>query len=85
MSRIHLKIDRLVLNGLRPGQDKVFVETLRAQLLHILSDRASRGEWARSHRTSVLKLDPVPLETGTVGAAKLGKRIGQAVAKGLTP
>ena len=83
MSRIHLKIDRLVLNGLHPGQDKVLVETLRAQLLHILSDRASRGEWARSHRTPVLKLGRVPIDAGAAGARKFGAQVARRIGRGL--
>jgi hypothetical protein len=85
MSRIRLDIDRLVLNGFQPLEAKALTEALRSQLSRVLSDPRTRHEWARSHRTPVLKLGPVPLETGTVGAGKLGKRIGQAVGKGLKP
>jgi hypothetical protein len=85
MSRIRLTIDRLELNGFEPLEGKALSEALRSQLSDMLSDHATRAEWARSHRTQVLKLGTVPLETGTVGAGKLGKRIGQAVGKGLKP
>ena len=85
MSRIHLRIDRLVLNGLQPGQDKVLVETLRTQLSQILSDSACRGEWARSHRTPVLKLGRVPIEPGASGARKFGMQIAHGIARGLRP
>ena len=85
MSRIRLDIDRLVLNGFQPLEAKTLTEALRSQLSLALSDPRTRHEWARSHRTPVLKLGPVALETGTVGAGKLGKRIGQAVGKGLKP
>lgn len=83
MSRIRLTIDRLVLNGFDALEGKALSEALRAQLSDVLSDRATRAGWAHSHRTPMMKLGPVPLEAGTVGACKLGKRIGQAVGKGL--
>jgi hypothetical protein len=83
MSRIRVNIDRLVLNGLEPLEAKALEEAFRDQLSQVLADHTKRSEWPRSHRTSVLKLGPVPLETGTVGAVKLGKRIGQATGKGL--
>jgi hypothetical protein len=85
MSRIHLKIDRLVLNGLQPGQDKALVEALRTQLSKILADRGTRAEWARSHRTPLLKLGSVPLGTGTTGAKNLGTQIARGIGKGLKP
>jgi hypothetical protein len=85
MSRIRLDIDRLVLNGFELQEAKTLTEALRSQLSLVLSDPRTRNEWARSHRTPVLKLGPVPLETGTEGAGKLGKSIGQAVGKGLKP
>jgi hypothetical protein len=85
MSRIRLDIGQLVLNGFQPLEAKALTDALRSQLSRALSDPRTRHEWARSHRTPVLKLGPVPLEAGTMGAGKLGKRIGQAVGKGLKP
>jgi hypothetical protein len=84
MSHIRLNIDRLVLNGFEPAEAKTLTEALRSQLSLMLSDPRTRRAWA-SHRTPVLKMGPVPLETGTAGAGKLGTRIGQAVGKGLKP
>jgi hypothetical protein len=85
MSRIHLKIDRLVLNGLQPGQDKVLVEALRTQLTQILSDKNTRAAWARSHRTPVLKLGRVPIGAGNAGAKKFGMQIARSIGRGLKP
>ena len=85
MSRIHLTIDRLVLHGLEPRESKALVETLRTQLSQTLSDRATRAEWARSHRTPVLKLGRMPLEAGTAGARKFGKQMARAMGRGLKP
>jgi hypothetical protein len=83
MSRIHLTIDRLVLKGLQPGQDKALVESLRAQLAEMLKDRRTRAEWARSHRTPVLKLGRLPLEAGSAGGRKIGAQIARGIARGL--
>jgi hypothetical protein len=83
MSRIHLTIDRLVLKGLQPGQDKALVESLRAQLTEMLSDRSTRAEWARARRTPVLKLGPVPMEAGSAGGRKIGAQIARSIGRGL--
>jgi hypothetical protein len=85
MSRIHLQIDRMVLNALEPGQEKALVEALRTQLTQILSDRGQRGEWARSHRTPVLKLGRIPIAPGSAGAGRLGAHIARGIGRGLKP
>ena len=85
VSRIHLTIDRLVLKELNTADSKALTETLRAQLSQMLSDGKTRAEWARSHRTPVLKLGRMPLEAGSAGARNLGKQIARAVGKGLKP
>jgi hypothetical protein len=85
VSRIRVNIDRLVLNGFRQLEGKALAEALQSQLCLGLADATSRSDWARSRRTTALKMGPVPLETGAVGARKLGSRIGQAVIKGLKP
>jgi hypothetical protein len=85
MSRIHLTIDRLVLDGLQSGQEKALVEGLRAQLTEMLADRGTRAEWARSHRTPVLKLGRLPLESGASGGRQIGTGIGCGIGRGLKP
>ncbi len=83
MSRIRLTVDRLVLNGFEALEGKALSEAMRAQLSQMLSERANRAEWARSHRTPVMKLGRMPLEAGTAGAGKLGRQVARAVARGL--
>jgi hypothetical protein len=83
MSRIHLRIDRLVLHGLEPGQEKALVESLRHELSQVLSAPASRGEWARSHRTPVLKLGQMPIDPGNAGARKFGAQLARGIGRGL--
>ena len=85
VSRIRLTIDRLRLNGLESGDAKALAETLRAHLPQVLSQRALRANWARSHRTPVLKLGRMPLDAGTAGARKFGKQMARAVGRGLKP
>lgn len=85
MSRIHLVIERLVLNGLQPGQEKALIESLRSQLSQILSDRRKRAEWARSHRTPLLKLGRMPIDAGSVGAWKFGAQLARGIGSGLKP
>ena len=80
-----MNIGRLVLNGFEQRDAKAVAEALQRQLSQVLADQTTRSEWARPHRTPVVKLGAVPLETGTSGAANLGRRIGRAVGKGLKP
>ena len=85
VSRIRMNIDRLVLNGFEQHEARALSEDLQSQLLHVLADKIGRNDWMRSHRTPVVKLGAVPLEHGTSGTRKLGRRIGRAVGKGLKP
>jgi len=85
VSRIRLTIDRVVLNGFDAVEGKALSEALRSQLADALADGATRGEWARSHRTPVLKLGRMPLKAGTVGAVKFGSQVAQAIGRGLKP
>ena len=85
MSRIRLNIDRLVLNGFEQPEARALSEALQLQLSEVLADQAARNDWMRAHRTPVVKVGAVPLEQGSSGAGKLGRRIGQVVVKGLKP
>jgi hypothetical protein len=85
MSRIRVHIDRLVLNGFGTLEGKAVAAALQAQLSSGLADAASRQDWARSHRTPVLKLGRMPLAPGAAGASSFGKQMGRAVVRGLKP
>jgi hypothetical protein len=85
MSRIRLNIDRLVLNGFEPVEGKALANALEAQLQQVLANPATRSEWARSHRTPVLKLGRMPIQAGTGGASRFGKQVANAVGRGLKP
>jgi hypothetical protein len=85
MSRIRLNIDHLVLKGFEPLEGKELANALETELQHVLANPARRGEWARSHRTPVLKLGRMPRQAGTSGASKFGKEVANAVGRGLKP
>ncbi|HEX7362544.1 MAG TPA: hypothetical protein VF283_18785 [Bryobacteraceae bacterium] len=85
MSRIRVRIDRLVLHGFGQLEGKALAEALQSQLSQGLADATSRNGWARSHRTPVLKLGHMPLQAGTAGAGSFGRQMAKAVARGLKP
>jgi hypothetical protein len=85
MSRIRLTIDALTLKGFDAGDGRAVVEGLRRELVRVLSDPATRAEWARPHRTPVLRLGPLPLESGPAASRKFGQGMANAIAKGLKP
>lgn len=71
MSRITLTIDQLVLRGFESGERKALVDALQGELARVLGDPATRGKWARSHRTPVLRLGALTLESGPGGRVDL--------------
>lgn len=83
MSRIRLSIEQLVLKGFEAGHGNALVEGLKSELSRVLADPATRAEWARSHRTPVLRLGRMPLESGPAAARKLGGRMARAIGQGL--
>jgi hypothetical protein len=85
MSRIHVNIERLVLGGFGPAEAKTLTDELQSHLRQVLLDRHTRDQWALSHRTPVLKLGRMPLETGSAGAGKLGRQLARAIGRGLKP
>ena len=86
MSRITLTIDRLVLKGIDAAERGALVDGLRAELSRVLADPATRTDWARSHRTPVLRLAPMPLRgDGSAGGRKFGRGVARAVGRGLKP
>ncbi len=85
MSRVRVTIDALVLKGLEPVERKAMVEGLHAELSRVLADPATRGAWAHSHRTPVLRLGRIPIEPGAAGGRTFGKGMVRAIRKGLKP
>ena len=85
MSDIRVTIDRMVLKGIAPGDERALVESLQTQLREALSDPVQDADWARPHRTPVLKLGQMPLQVGTAGATRFGRQLGRAIHRGLKP
>jgi hypothetical protein len=85
MSRVRVTIDQVVLRGLEPAERKALLAGLQGELSRVLSDTAARAEWAKSHRTPVLKLGRIPIEPGPAGGRKFGGRLARAIGKGLRP
>lgn len=85
VSRIRLTIDRVVLNGFQHVEAGAVTKALESQLSRVLADKSMRHEWARPHRTPVLKLGRMALQPGTTGAQNFGRTLGSAVGRGLKP
>jgi hypothetical protein len=85
VSRIRLTIDQLALRGFEPGDRKALVDGLQSELSRVLADPATRAEWARPHRTPVLRLGRMPLEPGPSGGRTFGGTLARAIGRGLKP
>jgi hypothetical protein len=85
MSRIHVHIDRLVLPGSEITDRKALVDGFKAELKQVLADPATRAEWAKSHRTPVMRLGRMPMEPSPSGGRKFGSALARSIGKGLTP
>ena len=85
MSKIHVTIDRLVLNGLDPAARHAFVTGLKAELRRALADPAQCANWASSRRTPVLRPGRVALDPGVGGARKLGGHVAKSITRGIKP
>jgi hypothetical protein len=85
VSNIHLHIDRLILPAMDVGERNALIQGLQAELRRALADPATRAAWARSHRTPVLRLGRMQLETGPSGGGQFGAALGSSIAKGLKP
>ena len=85
MSRIRVTIDALTLKGFDGADGRALVEGLRSELTRVLADPLTRDEWVRSHRTPVLRLGQLPLESGGGGNRKFGRALAQRIGRGLKP
>jgi len=85
MSRIEVKIDRMVLRGVDPANRHSLVNGLKSELSRLLADPATGIKSARSRRTPVLRVGRLSMDPGLSGARKLGSAIAGAIGKGLKP
>jgi len=85
MSRVRVTIDQLVVQGLGPVERQALVAGLKAELSRVLADPATRGDWAQSHRTPVVKLGRMTLDPGAEGGRKFGGRLARGIGARLKP
>jgi hypothetical protein len=83
MSRIKVKIDRVVLRGLDPADQHSLVNGLKSELSRVLADPFTGIKSARSQRTPVLQVGRMSMDPGLTGARKLGGGIANAIGKGI--
>jgi hypothetical protein len=84
MSRsIGVKIDRLVLRGIDPSDQKALVEGLRMELSRVLAAPELCGGKMQSRRTPVIKLGQMALEPGPSGGRKFGRAMARAIGTGV--
>jgi hypothetical protein len=84
MSRIRVTVDQLVLKGIETSERQAVIDGLQAGLAAALADQRSGADWARPHRTSVLRLGSLPAERGPTGGRTFGRRLGGAIGGSLT-
>jgi len=80
MSRIDVRIDRVVLRGVDPADRQALLAGLTTELTRVL---AVSEVHATSQRTPVLRLGKMPMEAGREGARKLGTGVARGIAKGI--
>ena len=85
MSRIEVKIDRVVLGGFDPADRHSLVNGFKSELSRILADPATGIKSARSRRTPVLHVGRMPMDPGLTGARNFGGDIAKAIGKGIKP
>ena len=85
VSLVRVHIDRLVLKGFDPADRYALTQGLESELSRILAESVRRGDPARSHRTPVMRLGRIALETGASGNRKLGQCIARAIGGKLKP
>jgi hypothetical protein len=83
--RVTLNIDRLVLRGIDPTDQRSFADGLQKELARVLRDPAARSAMAESRHMPVLRLGHIPMEPGMAGARKLGGGVARAIGKRIAP
>lgn len=83
--KVTLTIDRLVLRGVDPLDQRALADGLRTELARVLSDTARRDGFGPSRRTPMLQLGRMPMEPGLVGTKNFGGSLGRAIVKGGKP
>jgi hypothetical protein len=85
MSRIRVTIDHVVLRGMAPADRKAFLEGLQSELTSLLADPTTRAQWAKPHRTPVVRLGGMPFTSGPSGGRRFGVGVARAIGRRLAP
>ena len=84
MSRIHVTIDRLALQGFDPAERAALVEGLKGELTRALADPAARAA-LKSRRTPVLRLGNIQRKSGPSGSRSFGTKMARAIQGSVKP
>jgi hypothetical protein len=84
MSRVSVRIGRIVLKGLEAFDQKALAQGLQGELSVVLSDPGIRARCSRSFTKPVVKIGRMPLEPGSVGGMKFGSALGRTIGQRLT-
>jgi hypothetical protein len=76
--KVTLTIDRLVLRGVDPLDQRALVDGLQTELARVLADPATQAALGTSRRTPVLRLGRMPLAPGLAGAREFGGGLARA-------
>ena len=83
--RVKLTIERVVLRGIDPLDQRAFASGLEQELVKLLRDPAVRSQLTQQKNTPrvtpVLRLGRTPLLRGQVGARALGSSVAQGIAR----
>jgi len=78
-----VRIDHIAVRGLDSAAADAAIAGLRLELARALAETSALP--ARSQRTPVLKLAPVPLQPANAGARQLGITVAAAIARNVGP
>ncbi len=82
---VTLHIDRLVLRGIDPLDQRALTDGLKTELARVMSTPTVQGAMQRSRRTPVMKLGRMAIQPGQAGARAFGSGIARAIGKGMRP